>query len=246
MKSTELLRHLTKKLGMKSDAELAAVLGIKPHALHHWRKETTSLTALQVANAINNAHKAAQSHVHSHAIKPIVEFFPIDSVEAGRLGNRLQVFPTGPDCGKHLQGLCNILTAAKSGLYIFYDTRGKALYAGQTQKQSIWKEMNLAFNRDRSAQVMTLVRHPTKDVSFQPAHVKVRQPTDRTLRLHDLAAYFSAYEVLPAMVDDLEALLIRAFPNDMLNYKMEKFGKAARKAAKTKAERLARTKSLGS
>lgn len=26
-------------------------------------------------------------------------------------------------------------------------------------------------------------------------------------------------------------LLVRAFPNDLLNFKMEKFGKAARKAA---------------
>jgi hypothetical protein len=58
------------------------------------------------------------------------------------------------------------------------------------------------------------------------------------LKLYDLAAYFSAYEVLPEMVDDLEALLIRAFPNDMLNYKMEKFAKSARKAAKTKAANL--------
>jgi hypothetical protein len=31
------------------------------------------------------------------------------------------------------------------------------------------------------------------------------------------------------------AAAVRPFPNDLLNYKMEKFGKAARKAAKTKA-----------
>lgn len=237
MKSVDLLRHLNKKMGAVTEKSLAALLGIKPHTLHHWRKDTTNLTALQVANAITNAHKTAQSHVHLHAIKPIVEFFPIDPTVVGRLGSRLQVFPTDKDCGKHLTGLCEILSTAKSGLYIFYDTRGKALYAGQTKKQNIWKEMNLAYNRDRSAQVMTLVRHPKKDVDFKPAHFKVRQPADQTLKLHDLAAYFSAYEVLPEMVDDLEALLIRAFPNDLLNYKMEKFGKAARKAAKTKAAR---------
>jgi hypothetical protein len=44
------------------------------------------------------------------------------------------------------------------------------------------------------------------------------------------------------MVDDFEALLIRAFPNDLLNYKMEKFGKVARKAAKTKAINAAANK----
>ncbi|MBP1203646.1 hypothetical protein JOD97_001660 [Duganella sp. 1411] len=238
MKSTELLRHLSNKMGTVSDTALASILGIKPHALHRWRRDETLLTALQVANAINNAHKAATVHVHSHAIKPIVEFFPIEAVAVGRSGNYLQVFDTGDDCGKHLQGLCEMLTNAKSGLYIFYDTRGRALYAGQTKKQNIWKEMNLAFNRHRSGQIMTLVRHPTRDVSFKSAHIKVRQPTDTMLKLYDLAAYFSAYEVLPEMVDDLEALLIRAFPNDMLNYKMEKFAKSARKAAKTKAANL--------
>lgn len=236
MKSTELLRHLTKKMDTATDDDLASLLGLTPHLLNNWLKPTTELSPLQVANAICNAHKAAQSHIHSNAIRPIVEFFPIDAVDVGDAGKK-QVFWSGPNCGKYLQGLCDLLTEAKSGLYIFYDTRGKALYAGQTKKQNIWKEMNLAFNRDRSAQVMTLVRHPTSDVSFRSAHVKVRQPKDSKLRLYDLAAYFSAFEVLPAMVDDLEALLIRAFPNDMLNYKMEKFGKAARKAAKTKAAR---------
>jgi len=247
MKTTDLLRHLANEMeahlnkatGDVSDVALAAALGIKTHTLHKWRLEDTTLSALQVARVVANAHKAALNHVHSQAIKPLVEFFPIEPIGAGRLGKNLQVFPTGPDSGQHWTGLCQILTAAKSGLYIFYDSRGKALYAGHTKKQNIWKEMNLAFNRDRSAQVVTLVRHPHRDVGFKTASVKVRQPADRTLRLHDLAAYFSAYEVLPEMVDDLEALLIRAFPNDMLNYKMEKFGKTARRAARTKAANAA-------
>jgi hypothetical protein len=141
------------------------------------------------------------------------------------------VFPTTKQSGKHYAGLYDALLNAKSGLYVFYDSRGRALYAGQTKKQNIWKEMNLAFNRNRSAQVMTLVRHPERDVEFKSADLKVRQPTDTNLKLYDLAAYFSAYEVIPEMVDDLEALLVRAFPNDLLNLKMEKFGKAKRSTA---------------
>jgi hypothetical protein len=239
MKSTELLRHLTTKMDAVSETELATVLGLPRHQLRHWRKDTTVLSPLQVANAIANAHKTAKSHAHSTAVKALVEFYPINRTVVGRNGTSLQVFPTGPDAGRHLTGLCQVLSEAKAGLYIFYDSRGKALYAGQTKKQNIWREMNLAFNRERSAQVMTLVRHPTNDVNFKAAHVKVRQPTSRTLKLHDLAAYFSAFEVVPEMVDDFEALLIRAFPNDMLNYKMEKLGKAAKKAAKTRKERAA-------
>jgi hypothetical protein len=232
MSSAELLRHLKKKMGSVSDNDLAARLGIKLGTLTHWRKETTSLTPLQVARVLDKAQRTARSQVHSDAIRPIVEFFPIDSVAVGRLEKKPAVFPTGEESGKHYAGLHAELLAAKSGLYIFYDTRGCALYAGQTKKQNIWKELNLAFNRKRSAQVMTLVRHPERDVEFRSAHTKVRQPTDVVLKLHDLAAYFSAYEVIPEMVDDLEALLVRAFPNDLLNFKMEKFGKAARKAVK--------------
>jgi len=149
------------------------------------------------------------------------------------------MMPSGDGAGKHRNELRAELEAAK-GLYIFYDTRGKALYAGQTKRQNLWKEMNLAFNRDRSAQVMTLVRHPTNDVAFKPAHEKVRQPTDVNLKLHDLAAYFSAFAVTDSMIDDLEALLVRAFPNDLLNFKMEKFGKTAKKPSKKTAKKTAK------
>jgi hypothetical protein len=228
MNASELVQYLEEKLGAVSNQELAAMLGITPSVLSVWRRPSTTLTPLQVANAIVKSQHAAKADVHSHAIRPIVEFFPIYAVTTGRLEKQQAVFTTGKEAGKHLIGLKRELENAKSGLYIFYDSRGKALYAGQTQRQNIWKEMNLAFNRDRSAQVLTLVRHPERDVEFKPANSKVRQPTDTTMKLYDLAAYFSAYEVLPEMVDNLEALLVRAFPNDLLNYKMEKFGKVSR------------------
>lgn len=218
-------------MGAVSDIELSSLFGIKPVHLNHWRKGTSSLTPLQVANALHKAHTTAKSHVHANAIRPIVEFFPIDAVKVGREETKREVFPTTKQSGKHYAGLYDALLNAKSGLYVFYDSRGRALYAGQTKKQNIWKEMNLAFNRNRSAQVMTLVRHPERDVEFKSADLKVRQPTDTNLKLYDLAAYFSAYEVIPEMVDDLEALLVRAFPNDLLNLKMEKFGKAKRSTA---------------
>ena len=43
------------------------------------------------------------------------------------------------------------------------------------------------------------------------------------MALADIAAYFSAYEVAPGMIDVIETLLIRAFANDLLNKKMETF-----------------------
>jgi len=47
--------------------------------------------------------------------------------------------------------------------------------------------------------------------------------------LHELAAYFSAYEVHPLMISNLESLVIRSFANDLLNKKMEHFGTKSRK-----------------
>lgn len=239
VKTAEVLRHLKKKVDKERDGSMAEVLGVNATTLSMWRGDGVKLSALQVANLIVKTRKQAREHLRQSAIKPIVEFFPIEAVYLGAAEKSLIVFDVNNNAGKHRTGLYNALIKAKSGLYIFYDTRGKALYAGQTKKQNIWKEMNLAFNRPRSSQVMTLVRHPTKDVEFRAANEKVRQPTDQMLRLHDLAAYFSAYEVVEEMVDDLEALLVRAFPNDLLNFRMEKFGKEAsakRKALERKAK----------
>jgi hypothetical protein len=239
MKAALLIAELKRKLSIKTDRALAARLGMSGVALNNWKRRTSPLTVKQIANAIGKASEVAITRSQGNTIRPIVEFFPIDVIKVGN-ARKYEVIPTGVDAGRHYNGLYTEMKEAKKGLYIFYDTRGKALYAGQTKQQNIWKEMNSAFNRDRSAQMITLVKHPTNDVEFLPANKKVRQPTSINLRLHDLAAYFSAYEVTDGMVDELEALLVRAFPNDLLNFKMEKFGKVAKKKsnlAKTAAKK---------
>jgi len=232
MEANALVAAVMKKGRLKTKKALGEYLGMSGMALHNWQSRKWLLTPLQIANAINSARKKAVLESQSTMIKPIVEFFPIEAKSVGKKG-QYALFPTGSEGGQHWNGLRTHLEESK-GLYIFYDTRGKALYAGQTKRQNLWKEMNLAFNRDRSTQTMTLVKHPTNDVAFKPAGDKVRQPKDVNLRLHDLAAYFSAYEVTENVIDDLEALLVRAFPNDLLNFKMEKFGKPAKKAAAKK------------
>lgn len=221
MNANELITAVMKKGHLKTKKALGEYLGMSGMALHNWQTKKLPLTPLQIANAINSTRKAAVVESQSKMIKPIVEFFPIEAKAIGKKG-QFALFPTGSEGGQHWNGLRTHLE------------KSKALYAGQTKRQNLWKEMNLAFNRDRSAQTMTLVKHPTKDVAFKPAGDKVRQPKDVNLRLHDLAAYFSAYEVTENVIDDLEALLVRAFPNDLLNFKMEKFGKPAKQAAAKK------------
>lgn len=237
MKGIELIEELKRKFAIQTDRALAKRLGMTSVALADWKRRRSPLSVKQIANAIDKASKSSVTESQRSTIRPIVEFFPIEKILSEK-SDKCSVLPVGKDAGRHRAELKAQLEKSK-GLYIFYDTRGKALYAGQTRRQNLWKEINLAFNRDRSAQVMTLVRHPKKDVAFKSANEKVRQPTDITLKLHDLAAYFSAFEVADQMVDELEALLVRAFPNDLLNLKMEKFGKAAKKASVKKASKKA-------
>lgn len=93
--------------------------------------------------------------------------------------------------------------------------------------------MKDAFNRNRnkSERVQTVVRaiHPTRNKEFLTAEEQHRQLRKTQLELSELAAYFSAYEVDGEMIDELEALLVRGFANDLLNVKMETFGKSRRK-----------------
>ena len=109
------------------------------------------------------------------------------------------------------------------GIYIFYDSRGHSIYVGKAREQTIWKEMNLAFNRQREVQTIALVHHPERNQAFKPGYEKLRQPKDTQLELFDMAHYFSAYSVDDGMIDDLEALMVRGFANDLLNVKMETF-----------------------
>ncbi|MDR2711322.1 MAG: hypothetical protein LBB65_08415 [Burkholderiales bacterium] len=127
-----------------------------------------------------------------------------------------------PDKNRTARGLREELLE-KKGIYLFYDSRGKVLYVGKT-KSSIWKEMHYAYKRPRKVQVISAVKYPERrDVSYKSAQEKKRKIEDVPKTLFDLAAYFSAYEINDDLIDDFEALFIRAFPNDLLNSRVEKF-----------------------
>ena len=111
---------------------------------------------------------------------------------------------------------------------------------GEKFVSALWREMNLAFNRSRATQSIKLVNHPKLNFAYRTAAEKDRQIRNTNLKLHDLAAYFSAFEVEDSMISNVEALLVRAFPNDLLNSKMERFEAARTKralAAKARARK---------
>jgi len=220
LKSKELIAALTKKLGTTSKRELAKTLGITEQTLHAWQRTEEDLSPLQLANALSKARDAAVAKSQLQTIRPIVEIFPI---KATKRKVAWDVFRGESDSSGYEQGLKHALQSV-NGIYVFYDSRGDALYAGKAKLQPIWKEMNLAFNRKRGeVQAIMLVDHPVSSNTFSPAHEKSRQPKPTQLYLREIAHYFSAYEVDVGMIDDVEALLVRAFPNNLLNIKMERF-----------------------
>ena len=220
MKGEELVACLKRHLSLHTDRALAEQLGITEISVGAWRRQKSDLSPRQVCNLIKSASKAAISRAHDGMLRPIVEYFPIDAVESAG-GIKYELFATGKDGNPlHVQ-LKESLSQAR-GVYIFYDSRGRALYVGKAKDQSLWREIKNAFNRQRDTQTVYRVRHPTRRQNFKTAYELARQPARTQLKLNDLAAYLSVYEVEGAMINRMEALLVRGFANDILNVRMER------------------------
>ena len=172
-------------------------------------------------------------------IQPVVEFYRIDKRESGQKA-RWELFKEKADgtiAHPYRSGLKKSLERAR-GVYIFFDSRGSAIYAGKAKRQSLWREMNLAFNRNRGeVQQIKRVRHPENRVQYRPPEEKSRQIGSHVVPIHELASYFSAYCVSDGMIDELEALLVRSFANDLLNKKMERFDRQRKKRSPGKPKR---------
>lgn len=215
--------YLKEKHGdqFRTDREVASYLNITPTRLSQWRRTARKLSNLQIHRIFQKSRKTAENKIRRSAIKPIVEFFPIDYTESRR-GKKWELFSRNDDASGNARGLYDKLAASK-GVYLFYDTRGQALYAGRTTDQNLWAEMNNALNRPRETQTIKLVQHPARNQPFVSASDQPRSIKRTRILLADLAYYFSAYEVDSGMIAAVEALLIRAFANDLLNARMGTF-----------------------
>jgi hypothetical protein len=202
-----------------SNRQIARHLGISVNALQTWQARKT-VTARQVAGLL----KRVEARVAGTAIQPIVEFFELDAVRRAA-GSRYEIFPVKDASGRdhpYRRGLRDELRK-HHGIYIFHDSRGRALYVGKARTQSLWSEIKSAFNRKREVQKIRRVGHPERRQAFKTSDEKRRQISLRDVPLLELAAYMSAYRVDDGMIDELESMLIRGFPNDLLNSRMENF-----------------------
>lgn len=205
-----------------TDRALAWHLGVSVASLANWYKRE-DVSVRQMAGLLASAAEAARRRAQAEVISPIVEFFKIDRTRVGT-GDNFCIFSPGSRGEEHpyLAGLKTELGRHR-GVYMFYDSRGRALYAGKTRSQTLWTEINLAYNRDRDLQNILRVQHPERRQDFRTADEMRRQIRRVNVRLHELAEYVSAYRVADDMIGEMESLLIRAFPNDLLNKKIENF-----------------------
>jgi hypothetical protein len=230
MDGKTLIEYLKKRLKAKSYTDLASLLGVKYAAILRWKKRRKSqITSRMMGGLISTARLSAFKESQRKTIRPIVEFFGINK-ELLKKSHVLFSFKdsNGTD-HPYRSGLKDELEGAK-GVYVFFDSRGQAIYVGKAIKQSLWREMNFAFNRKReSVQKIKRVKHPETRVQYKTSGEKSRQIIESAVPLHEIAYYFSAYEVEIGMIDELESLLIRSFANDLLNVQMGRFGQQRKK-----------------
>lgn len=227
MNGTSLLNEIKRRIMQRretksvSDSVLANELGVSVAGLVLWRDK--ELTARQVVNIMEKFAKTTEARLIDATIKPVVEFLQIDYVES-KQGARWEMFSSVDVEGKrhpYFAGLRERLEGSH-GIYIFHDSRGRAIYAGKAQRLSLWAEMNNAFNRDRGeVQNIKRVSHPSKKVEYRGLEEKKRQIGKQSVALHEIASYASAYQVPDRLIGKFEALIVRAFANDLLNVRME-------------------------
>jgi hypothetical protein len=225
MTGAEAISNLKRKFRVATDASLAERLGMSIPSVQVWKKRP-KVIARQLAEIVDRACRAGAKASQATALRPLVEFFRIERQRTSH-GIAYRVFEDGAHPYK--QGLRQELDSHR-GVYLFFDSRGQAIYTGKARRQSLWTEINSVFNRDRGVlQKIKRVNHPTSKVAYRTGNEKTRKIVDSSVPLHEIATYFSAYHVSDGMINNLEALLVRSFANNILNKKMESFSSQTKK-----------------
>ena len=197
----KIIETLKKTYGKCSDLELASKLDLSEKKIANWKQNG----ACQKGN-VESLVNAIIKHAIRNSYIPLAELKPI-KCQKNECGYEISVKFSADKLKK-------IQAEGSGGIYIFYDSRGKAIYAGQSRKesrQSLWKEINAAYNRERTSQTMIC------DVSNQLRKKKYF--------LYEVAQYITIYLVHEFAIKDFESLLIRSFPNDLTNIRMERKSK---------------------
>jgi len=207
----EFINYGKKKLNKKTDSDLALSLGTVQPTITNWRK-----FGITVRSIFEILEKSKTVHTEK-LVSTVIEFYPVNRTNS-KQKKKFEIIDKSSGAANALKDELD----KYYGIYIFHDSQGRAVYVGKAKKQRLWQEMNSAFNRKRGdSQIVRKVSH-LKINRFDPKNEMRRQITPQKVYLHDIVQYFSAYSVEKAFIDNLEAAIIRMFPNDLLNTKMER------------------------
>src|SRR6185436_10483017 len=141
MEGSELIDDLMGHFETDVLHQLGRTIGVTDQALRNYRKRR-AVTVRQAAGLAHTAYVSGQQGLRKTAIRPIVEFFPLRKAPSLHKA-KFDLFRTKDDKGKvhpYLDGLRTELNA-HNGVYVFFDSRGQAIYVGRARLQTLWKEM---------------------------------------------------------------------------------------------------------
>ena len=207
----QFIESLKAILSAKSDSDLAKRLGYNPASISQLKQG--NLTKLVFERYLKKLIVHNKGAVLKEAVHPIVELFPVERLPSSQ-GKTFSVV------SQKVHGELVTALDESFGIYAFYNSEGSIIYLGKAEKQSLWKEMNLSYNRSRPSYKMLGVNHPHG--RWKPNDRDTyRKITKKTISLVDTVSYFSAYQISDDLISALEALMIRLAPNDLINVKIE-------------------------
>lgn len=214
MKKIEVLKSIAKRLEYENVSQMQKAFG---HTnLYSLAQEPA--TPDWIGTIAEYVYAVGESSAREFAIRTIVEFYPIDAEHAAAKKLLDADQRSGP-ANKYHHGLRDELESAESGVYVFFDSMGRAVYVGRTTDQNLWKRMSQSFKREVVSQLYR-VKHPTNNVAYKSNEKKPRKLRPHKVTVYDVARYFSAYYVHQDLVGAAEALLIRAAANNIQNTQM--------------------------
>jgi hypothetical protein len=215
MRGADLCDELGGLFECGSDSELARAIGVTPQRIWQIRNSPDEFGPKNLAKLVKRITETQTAEAFKEAVRPVVEFFPVEISKVRNNGRNLPFNPAG-DGGKQL---CERLRASY-GLYAFYNSQAEIIYFGKAQGLCLFDEMVNAFNRDLPHYQIHRVRHPWGKYKSTKAD-ELRRIKKENVTLAQTASYFSAYSISDQLIGGLEALFIRIAPNDIINVRIE-------------------------
>ena len=174
-------------------SQLAKMLDVNADQISKWRaKDLTPTTA-------RNIVKRLDARFVRNSFQSICEFRRLAPLKEGKpntIRNRIQ--------SEHLSAELEKF----QGIYTFYDSSGRLIYVGKTEKNTLLKEMGQQFTKRK-----VRIRKTDNNGHFRHQWVS----------LCEFVEYCSAYSVHSAVIADFEALIARIAPNDIANDQIPKY-----------------------